>query len=254
MKPEDEPDERDAPQEPEEEVAPGSGLTEEFDEIQRTLEAELESLTHEVMEPEDEPDPTPEESDPKASTHPETPEPPEPEPEPEPEPADPDPATPHWPRSGRAPRGKSWERTPSPEKEALTAGRGRRERRAAEVGAEAEVAPGSRGGEGEAEAAEGEAGLGALRRRLADHRLVDGDRACGQRARLRRRHRRGPRRDRRGLDRLDEVDGGDPQTILILGSDIRPTDDTGRSDTTLLLRVDPDSDSINLLSIPPTSR
>ena len=51
-------------------------------------------------------------------------------------------------------------------------------------------------------------------------------------------------------DRLDDVDGGDPQTILILGSDIRPTDDTGRSDTTLLLRVDPDNNAMNLLSIP----
>ena len=51
-------------------------------------------------------------------------------------------------------------------------------------------------------------------------------------------------------ERLDDVPGGDPQTILFLGSDIRPTDDTGRSDTTLLVRVDPDRDSINLLSIP----
>ena len=51
-------------------------------------------------------------------------------------------------------------------------------------------------------------------------------------------------------DQLDAVDGGDPQTILILGSDKRPTDDTGRSDTTILLRVDPDRETLNLLSIP----
>ncbi len=51
-------------------------------------------------------------------------------------------------------------------------------------------------------------------------------------------------------EQLDDVEGGDPQTILFLGSDIRPTDDTGRSDTTLLLRVDPDAHSINLMSIP----
>jgi polyisoprenyl-teichoic acid--peptidoglycan teichoic acid transferase len=49
---------------------------------------------------------------------------------------------------------------------------------------------------------------------------------------------------------LTETDGGEPQTILILGSDKRPTDDTGRSDTAILLRVDPDNDVINLLSIP----
>lgn len=51
-------------------------------------------------------------------------------------------------------------------------------------------------------------------------------------------------------ERLDAVEGGDPQTILILGSDKRPTDDTGRSDTTILLRVDPDNQTLNLLSIP----
>ena len=49
---------------------------------------------------------------------------------------------------------------------------------------------------------------------------------------------------------LTETDGGDPQTILILGSDKRPTDDTGRSDTAILLRVDPDQHAISLLSIP----
>lgn len=51
-------------------------------------------------------------------------------------------------------------------------------------------------------------------------------------------------------ERLDAVEGGDPQTILILGSDRRPTDDTGRSDTTILLRINPDTESLNLLSIP----
>jgi len=51
-------------------------------------------------------------------------------------------------------------------------------------------------------------------------------------------------------DKLTAVEGGDPQTILILGSDKRPTDATGRSDTTILLRVDPDEKQIALLSIP----
>ena len=53
-------------------------------------------------------------------------------------------------------------------------------------------------------------------------------------------------------DQLATVDGGDPQTILILGSDKRlgSQGDPGRSDTTILLRVDPDKDAIALLSIP----
>ena len=53
-------------------------------------------------------------------------------------------------------------------------------------------------------------------------------------------------------DQLAEVDGGEPQTILILGSDKRldTKGDPGRSDTTILLRVDPDKDAISLLSIP----
>ncbi|MQA75311.1 MAG: hypothetical protein GEU88_13375 [Solirubrobacterales bacterium] len=53
-------------------------------------------------------------------------------------------------------------------------------------------------------------------------------------------------------DQLADVDGGSPQTILILGSDKRlhTQGDAGRSDTTLLLRVDPEKDRIALLSIP----
>ena len=52
-------------------------------------------------------------------------------------------------------------------------------------------------------------------------------------------------------EELAGVDGGDPQNILILGSDERldlPGDK--RSDTTILLRVDPDQQAISLLSIP----
>ena len=58
---------------------------------------------------------------------------------------------------------------------------------------------------------------------------------------------------------LPQVDGGEPQTIMILGSDTRAEDavnarqkgeDPGRSDTTLLLRIDPEKDSIALLSLP----
>jgi LCP family protein required for cell wall assembly len=53
-------------------------------------------------------------------------------------------------------------------------------------------------------------------------------------------------------DQLTEVDGGAPQTILILGTDKRldTKGDPGRSDTTILLRVDPDQEAIALLSIP----
>ena len=57
---------------------------------------------------------------------------------------------------------------------------------------------------------------------------------------------------------LNHVNGGDPQTIMILGSDTRAPDpkhikkgqDPGRSDTTLLLRIDPDKNLISLLSLP----
>ena len=87
--------------------------------------------------------------------------------------------------------------------------------------------------------------------------IVDLDRGgdLGQPARLPHRHRRGPRRQRRvaSCAKLTEVEGGEPQTILILGSDKRlghRGGDPGRSDTTILLRVDPDQDAIALLSIP----
>jgi polyisoprenyl-teichoic acid--peptidoglycan teichoic acid transferase len=51
---------------------------------------------------------------------------------------------------------------------------------------------------------------------------------------------------------LSDVEGGDPQTILILGSDKRTTEpgDPGRSDTTMLLRVDPEKEFLSLLSLP----
>jgi LCP family protein required for cell wall assembly len=53
-------------------------------------------------------------------------------------------------------------------------------------------------------------------------------------------------------DALAEVDGGAPQNILILGSDKRAgvQEDSGRSDTTMLLRLDPDRNAIALMSIP----
>ena len=50
-----------------------------------------------------------------------------------------------------------------------------------------------------------------------------------------------------------EVDGGEPETILILGSDKRAggeEEETGRSDTTILLRLDPEKELISVMSIP----
>jgi LCP family protein required for cell wall assembly len=49
-----------------------------------------------------------------------------------------------------------------------------------------------------------------------------------------------------------EVDGGEPETILILGSDKRPEfgEEFGRSDTTILLRLDPEKSLISVISIP----
>jgi polyisoprenyl-teichoic acid--peptidoglycan teichoic acid transferase len=57
-------------------------------------------------------------------------------------------------------------------------------------------------------------------------------------------------------DKVDRIlantQGGDPQNILILGSDKRASEpeDPGRSDTTMLLRLDPNNDAIALMSIP----
>jgi LCP family protein required for cell wall assembly len=51
---------------------------------------------------------------------------------------------------------------------------------------------------------------------------------------------------------LAKTTGGEPQNILIIGSDKRASEpeDKGRSDTTMLLRLDPDNDAIALMSIP----
>jgi LCP family protein required for cell wall assembly len=53
---------------------------------------------------------------------------------------------------------------------------------------------------------------------------------------------------------LSKVSGGEPENILILGSDKRAgvefEEDPGRSDTTILLRLDPEKDAIAVMSIP----
>jgi polyisoprenyl-teichoic acid--peptidoglycan teichoic acid transferase len=51
---------------------------------------------------------------------------------------------------------------------------------------------------------------------------------------------------------LATVDGGEAQNILILGSDKRANEeeDPGRSDTTMLIRLDPDRNAIAVISIP----
>ena len=53
-------------------------------------------------------------------------------------------------------------------------------------------------------------------------------------------------------DKLAEIQPGDPQTILIVGSDKRSNTpgDPGRSDTTMLLRVDAENDVLSLFSLP----
>ncbi len=55
-------------------------------------------------------------------------------------------------------------------------------------------------------------------------------------------------------DLISKVEGGGPETILILGSDKRAgaefAEDPGRSDTTMLLRLDPGKGLISVLSIP----
>jgi polyisoprenyl-teichoic acid--peptidoglycan teichoic acid transferase len=51
---------------------------------------------------------------------------------------------------------------------------------------------------------------------------------------------------------IAHVHGGAPETILILGSDIRPEfgEEYGRSDTTILLRLDAEKNLISVMSIP----
>jgi polyisoprenyl-teichoic acid--peptidoglycan teichoic acid transferase len=53
---------------------------------------------------------------------------------------------------------------------------------------------------------------------------------------------------------LSKVHGGEPENILILGSDKRAggefAEEAGRSDTTILLRLDPDKQAIAVMSIP----
>jgi polyisoprenyl-teichoic acid--peptidoglycan teichoic acid transferase len=51
---------------------------------------------------------------------------------------------------------------------------------------------------------------------------------------------------------LAQTHGGEPENILIIGSDKRASEpeDPGRSDTTILLRLDPDKNAIALMSIP----
>jgi polyisoprenyl-teichoic acid--peptidoglycan teichoic acid transferase len=51
---------------------------------------------------------------------------------------------------------------------------------------------------------------------------------------------------------LQGVDGGEPENILVLGSDKRASEPgtKGLSDTTMLLRLDPDNNAIALMSIP----
>jgi LCP family protein required for cell wall assembly len=51
---------------------------------------------------------------------------------------------------------------------------------------------------------------------------------------------------------ITQTEGGEPENILILGSDKRASEpgDPGRSDTTILLRLDPDQNAIALMSIP----
>lgn len=53
-------------------------------------------------------------------------------------------------------------------------------------------------------------------------------------------------------DYIAQVNGGEPENILILGSDKRANlkEDPGRSDTTILLRLDPDKNAIAVMSIP----
>ncbi len=49
---------------------------------------------------------------------------------------------------------------------------------------------------------------------------------------------------------MPESEPGEPYTLLLLGSDRRPNQLDERSDTTMLLRLDPDDDVVSMLSLP----
>jgi len=55
-------------------------------------------------------------------------------------------------------------------------------------------------------------------------------------------------------EQLSDVDGGEPQTIMVIGSDLEPVGKLkkfkGLSDTTMLIRLDPDREAIALFSLP----
>jgi polyisoprenyl-teichoic acid--peptidoglycan teichoic acid transferase len=58
-----------------------------------------------------------------------------------------------------------------------------------------------------------------------------------------------------GKEKLAQTDPGEPQTLMILGSDRRPKDNVegaggARSDTIMLVRLDPDKDATAILSLP----
>jgi polyisoprenyl-teichoic acid--peptidoglycan teichoic acid transferase len=60
---------------------------------------------------------------------------------------------------------------------------------------------------------------------------------------------------RLGKERLAETDPGEPQTLMILGSDRRPRNNVegaggARSDTIMLVRLDPDKDATAIMSLP----
>jgi LCP family protein required for cell wall assembly len=60
---------------------------------------------------------------------------------------------------------------------------------------------------------------------------------------------------RLGKEKLAETDPGQPQTLMILGSDRRPRNNVegaggARSDTIMLVRLDPDKDATAILSLP----
>ena len=104
--------------------------------------------------------------------------------------------------------------------------------------------------------AEAEALLVALPARLVPDRRRRRRRHRGQRPPLLRQTSPTPSPTTTATSKLERllanVDGGEPENILILGSDKRASepDDPGRSDTTMLLRLDPDRNAIALMSIP----
>ena len=140
----------------------------------------------------------------------------------------------------------------APRPSTRSSGRGRSRRRTARGGRRSAPA-GAASRRAIVEVAKTPGALVAVPDRLDPDRRLDRDRGRGLLLLfLDRRRRATSSRSPASRSKLDDVEPGDPQTILIVGSDERSNTpgDPGRSDTTMLLRVDAEDEVLSLFSLP----